>query len=293
MNQSGDRFNPFEFNLKDHGDSQEEEFSTFLRDHIGEYQRFWRRFVVPLSFRILDRDHPFIRPSIPEQCEGLVNASYAVMWHITWAYKNKRELQQTRREDRIKRTRLLYTFLCHTRSFCDAVAAFGGAVDAIPNSARPFNSRQKNTNSTDNTQTWFLDYPTPSFEPCYRLFKSLLQEVSSYRNQVIHECPIYVINDRIPNRGSIREYSGLTAVGRAVRTGNVGFPVKHMWLSNWLDNVFDLACRTANEMWRVAYRELDPILNVEYLRSVNLEEDRHLTKDRFDRFFEDFGDSDI
>jgi hypothetical protein len=61
------------FNLEDHGDRHEHERWPLIRDRFGNYEIFWRLYVVPLTNRVLapvagpDRSWVRVRRDIPSE----------------------------------------------------------------------------------------------------------------------------------------------------------------------------------------------------------------------------------
>jgi hypothetical protein len=71
-----------QWTLDTHGDSFEREWARHDLDDFPAFEEFWRKHLVPLSFRIREPENQFIRPSLPKHLVALADASYAVFYHV-------------------------------------------------------------------------------------------------------------------------------------------------------------------------------------------------------------------
>jgi len=279
-------YGPDLINLKDHGDSHEMRFVRFLSDRVPIYERFWIQFVAPLTFRVLDPYHKPVRPSIPDELKGLVNTSYAVMWHLTWAADHNDQLNDTDHSDRVQRTRLLYAFFCHSRSLFDALGYFAKAVDRISSSNGPFGAVYNSFKAR-----WEFTSSRKRTARVAEEYIALKKQIGQYRNTVVHECPIYVINDRMPSEHELWRYSGLTALADAVKRG-VGSATAFVWISKKTADFKDRMVSVASYFWDIAYCCLSNQLRYEELACLELDKDSDMTREKFEEFFKMFGDQD-
>jgi hypothetical protein len=76
------------YRLSIHGDSRERQWGFLLSEELPEYERFWQKFIVPLTNRIdrsiLMDDHCWIgfRSEIPERFQRLAITHYSVFYYL-------------------------------------------------------------------------------------------------------------------------------------------------------------------------------------------------------------------
>ena len=79
------------FNLDDHGDRHEHERWPLIRDRFGNYEIFWRLYVVPLTNRVLapvavpGRSWVRVRRDIPSEWQKLALCHYSVFYRLSRA----------------------------------------------------------------------------------------------------------------------------------------------------------------------------------------------------------------
>ncbi len=124
-----------QFNLKDHGDRHEKQRWRLIRDLFGNYEVFWRLYVVPLTNRVLgpaavgDQSWIRVRRDIPSEWQTLALCHYSVFYRLSRAVELRLEQANTARgapthpEDVIS---LLQTCCENVEDFYDAVRKIGG-----------------------------------------------------------------------------------------------------------------------------------------------------------------------
>jgi hypothetical protein len=130
------------FNLEDHGDRHERERWRLVRDRFGNYEVFWRLYVVPLTNRVLgpapggERSWIRVRRDIPSEWQKLVHCHYSVFYRLSRAVEVRLEQEQTapdkptHPEEVIS---LLQTCCENVEDFYDAVRKIGGdTVQYLP-----------------------------------------------------------------------------------------------------------------------------------------------------------------
>jgi hypothetical protein len=130
------------FNLLDHGDRHERERWPLVRDRFGNYEIFWRRYVVPLTNRVCGLPVPDdtswirVRNDIPPEWEKIAVCHYSVFYHLSRAAERRIEQTKlepgkpTHPEDAIS---LLQTCCENVSDFYDALRAVNGAaVNYLP-----------------------------------------------------------------------------------------------------------------------------------------------------------------
>jgi hypothetical protein len=123
------------FNLEDHGDRHERERWALVRDRFGNYEIFWRLYLVPLTNRVCGPPKPEdtswirVRRDIPEEWEKLTVCHYSTFYHLSRAAERRIEQAETKPneptfpEDVIY---LLQTCCENVSDFYDAVRSLGG-----------------------------------------------------------------------------------------------------------------------------------------------------------------------
>ena len=130
------------FNLEDHGDRHEHERWPLIRDRFGNYEIFWRLYVVPLTERVLgpaaagDRSWIRIRKDIPPEWQKLAICHYSVFYRLSRAVELRLEQAEiapgrpTHPEEVVS---LLQTCCENAKDFYDAVRDIGGdTVQHLP-----------------------------------------------------------------------------------------------------------------------------------------------------------------
>ena len=130
-----------QFNLEDHGDRHEHERWRLIRDRFGNYEVFWRLYVVPLTNRVLspaalDRSWIRVRRDIPLEWQKLALCHYSVFYRLSRAAELRLEQAQipsdkpTHPEEVVA---LLQTCCENVKDFYDAVRNIaGGTVQYLP-----------------------------------------------------------------------------------------------------------------------------------------------------------------
>jgi len=125
------------FNLDDHGDRHEHERWPLIRDRFGNYEVFWRLYVVPLTNRVLgpapggERSWVRVRRDIPSEWQKLAVCHYSVFYRLSRAVELRLEQAQstpdkpTHPEEVIS---LLQTCCENVMDFYDAVRDIGGGT---------------------------------------------------------------------------------------------------------------------------------------------------------------------
>lgn len=126
-----------QFNLKDHGDRHEQERWRLLRDRFGNYEVFWRLYVVPLTNRVLgpaaggDPSWIRVRRDIPSEWQKLALCHYSVYYRLSRAVELRLEQANTKRDKPTHPEEvisLLQTCCENVQDFYDSVRDIGGDV---------------------------------------------------------------------------------------------------------------------------------------------------------------------
>lgn len=130
------------FNLEDHGDRHEHKRWRLVRDRFGNYEVFWRLYVVPLTNRVLgpaatgDRSWIRVRRDIPSEWQKLALCHYSVFFRLSRAVELRMEQEQTPPDKRTHPEEViavLQTCCENVKDFYDAVRNIaGGTVQYLP-----------------------------------------------------------------------------------------------------------------------------------------------------------------
>lgn len=131
-----------QFNLENHGDRHERQRFRLIRERFGNYEVFWRLYVVPLTNRVFgpaatgDRSWIRVRRDIPSEWQKLVHCHYSVFYRLSRAVEVRLEQantapgKPTHPEEVIS---LLQTCCENVEDFFDAVRKIGGdTVQYLP-----------------------------------------------------------------------------------------------------------------------------------------------------------------
>ncbi len=210
-----------DWHLAEHGDSFEREWARHVLDGFPAYEDFWRRHVVPLSFREHEPLNPFVRPSVPARLADLANAGYAVFYHVAHCHAYLDQLCLRKDYTAFPRpTECLYCFFSHARSGLDALLYLCRAVN---NSLKEYD--REAIFEVKTVSQWLnpvrLEYCTPrvkgAVNPDLGPYFELTAKLASYRNLLVHNKPIFLQNDWLPRPEFAAEYAGLTAIGKLAK----------------------------------------------------------------------------
>lgn len=210
------------WSLLTQGDSFEREWSAFVMDQFPAYEQFWRRHVVPLSFRPRQPDNQFIRPSLAPHLVGLADASYAVFYHVAHVHAyEQRMLFRKHPQDFPRPTECLYCFFTHAHSAHEALLHFGQAVNRALAHYGQDEVFDIERDAQFGRHLQRLRGSTPPDGACpqvdLEVYQRLQSMLSAYRNLLIHEKPIFMQNLWLPRTAKLDEYAGLTAIGKIAR----------------------------------------------------------------------------
>ncbi|HTW71351.1 MAG TPA: hypothetical protein VME47_15805 [Acetobacteraceae bacterium] len=71
-----------DYHLEIDGDAIERQWSKTVAVNFGNYEPFWIEHVVPITWRIVDRDCRYVRSSTPESLRKLATYNYGVFLHL-------------------------------------------------------------------------------------------------------------------------------------------------------------------------------------------------------------------
>lgn len=202
--------------LSSDGDSEEKRYWHYLNEDFPNYEKFWQRFVVPLTKRIeLPKTNPErirIREEISEELEDINMAHYSVFINIIQAHKRLETQDYSNFED----------FYVHLGSICDLSEDFLLKMYLLTNKCK--NKQSKIMQQLSNEEFLSLaknyyknnymkvyeyyqkkgrmpiikipdipDILSEFFEEnnakgAYSSYKSFSQEIRQYRNVIVH-CP--------------------------------------------------------------------------------------------------------
>lgn len=130
---AGEKFD--KFNLDDHGDRHEHERWPLIRDRFGNYEVFWRLYVVPLTQRVVapavvgDRSWIRVRRDPPSEWQKLAVCHYSVFYRLSRAVELRLEQAKTAPDKPThpeEVVSLLQTCCENVKDFYDAVRDIGG-----------------------------------------------------------------------------------------------------------------------------------------------------------------------
>jgi len=76
-----------EYTIAKHGHFSEKRFwNPYLKDRFPNYERFWREFIVPLTYRPQNTHDTRLRKDISEPEEQIAMAHYSTFYHLGMAY---------------------------------------------------------------------------------------------------------------------------------------------------------------------------------------------------------------
>lgn len=79
------------WNLQQHGDGPERRFYKWLRADFPTYEEFWRRHVIPLTYRIIKEELVLVRVDLPEELQDFATAHYNVFFRLALAARERED----------------------------------------------------------------------------------------------------------------------------------------------------------------------------------------------------------
>jgi hypothetical protein len=280
-------FEPGHFSVERHGDSQERGNAKFLLSKVPAYQEFWAHHVVPLTCRIYDENLRFVRPFLRPRMLMLANCSYATMYHLTWSESYRARVAAHFPKERALQAEALYCFLCHTTSFLDALGSLAQAVDRVISSAdfrgvmRPPFGVSKHSGCFH----WSFAPSTQAVRLLVASRRRFRERICALRNTVVHDCPIYIVQGRVPPAEMLPDYLGLAAMSQAVVAQGQSL-VAWMPLAAELGSLVVAQSELANGWYRASHQALNTLPRAKYreLQWDQAARGRGLTQQDFDRF---------
>lgn len=203
-------FDPDAWSLAEHGDSRQRRHATRLAVAWPHYEELWRRHVLPLTFRPHQPDNYFLRPTQKRPLVALADASYAAFFHYAGMVEWRDQLPHARRPEAIRASECLYCYFSHVSSLFDAVLHFARAVnDVLLEYRQP---TAFGVLESEDGQPYGLS--TQQARAAAGLWHELRRELAPYRNFLVHQQPVLLQNNLLPKVGSMREFSGLTAISK-------------------------------------------------------------------------------
>lgn len=157
------------YTLLDDGGGREKLWAKEIFGDDKGYEHLWSEHVAPLTFRVIDRNNHYLRPSVNESLRNLADTLYATLFHITeahaWTHRLKstlavfksaaggretivtgaghgtKEVEERRIKEAVLPTEALYCFFSHGYSLLESSVKFGRAVNTIVGEYAP--SRQE------------------------------------------------------------------------------------------------------------------------------------------------------
>lgn len=249
-------FDPGEWNLAEHGDSRQREWARTIGTACPDYEGFWQRHVLPLTFRPHQPENYFIRPTQKKPLLDMADGSYAMFLHLTGALQWSGWLLERHEEPMLRPTDCVFYFFSHTYSLLEASAWFALAVDQT---LREYHAEPCFRVYRDEEARHFQWESSPR-RTCWRGLQTLS---NPYRNALIHQRPLFVQGNLLPTKEGIDKLSGLTAISKlALRDKSVwdhAVPANEV-----IHAIVDSASGLCNEFWRWSARSLDGLAGSKY-----------------------------
>jgi hypothetical protein len=277
-----------DWNLPEHGDSFEREWARHVLGGFAAYGDFWRRHVVPLSFRPWQPDNPFIRPSLPPHLIDLADAGYAVFYHLAHVHAYEQRLVLRKDLRRFPRpTECLYCFFSHAYSAHEALLAACCAVNRVLEEYERPPLFGIEHGYQGRRHPLRLESCAPAVAGCPPLdlaaYQQMQRILSAYRNLLIHHKPIFLQNKWLPQARELDRYSGLTAIGRVVQDPDC---IRRDFrpVAETLAEIRGQVEHVAEMIFGIALVHLDALAGTAYPRDQRrLGRDRKLTRAAFTR----------
>jgi hypothetical protein len=159
-------------------------------------------------------------------------------------------------ETEIVPSEALYCFFSHAFSMLDSSVYFGKAVNKIVARYRERGASVFTFMTTSYRFERLVGWNEPQSEKAYQ---ELSRTVTGYRNALVHRKPVFVLTRRMPKQQHIAEWSGLTAITRAVQDRDVFFSQSE-WVSERLDCLLTKMRIAMEGVWFAAAAALEPLL---------------------------------
>jgi len=250
---------PESFHLAEHGDSRQRQWAGRILPAWPHYEHFWRHYVVPLTFQALEPGNYFVRPRIHKVFRHLADTQYAAWFHVALMHQWADYVASYRPGDTghpWRPTEALYTFFSHALSLVDATHNFGGAVDVV---AERYGGRPPFAAVPDDRHpgTYRAFGPDWGFVKDRELWKFAIDDnVSEYRNWLVHRHPVFLQNNAIPRRGRVESWAGLCAIS-SLALDDTAFEREFEPVVPRLRSVLEDFTMALDCVWRVAFEALN------------------------------------
>lgn len=284
-------FDPAQWKLSKHGDSMEQKWADTLSRLLPEYESMWQRHIVPLTFRIYDPDHYFLRPNLADRLLDLADAHYTAAYHLVlcnqWLARCAalKEKGSSARRQFPTFTDSIYAFFAHSVSTIDAALWFAHSTNIVLEYYRC--SRAFDIQYSDPAQ-WGKKAPVclrkDKRVPNLDAFFAIRRLLKQYRNLLLHERPVFIHNLRMPKAEVFDKYAGLAGIGR-LALGPERFKEDFEDIGQRLEALLRLIGLGLRPVWRRCLQALDGIKSAEYQRGQRAlrRHDRSLVSSRFEQ----------
>ena len=268
--------------LASEGDSLERRWAEVILADLPDYEQLWLRHIVPLTFRGATNPESrsnFVRPGINRLLRDMADAHYATFHHLAhchaWINHAQQQLNSTdpsgSDSNGFKHIRefpssseVLYCFLAHAVSVNDAMLHFVAAVNQV---LLVYASREYFVFEFDNCRKSGKQVPRNlrDIPPDLQMkeYNKHVQKLKSLRNRLLHKCPVFIHNIRMPVSAQFARYSGLTGIGQlALQPENIDEHFQPM--AEYLGELLHILTRLLRPIWQAALTQLDSIPPGEY-----------------------------
>lgn len=285
------------------GDQFEKKWEGEIVPLVPEYEEFWNDHVVPLTFR--DAEEPnrskYLRPGLKGVFIDYADTSYAAFFHLAFCFHWLDQIRSHSTEKPYDTNAALwgsesvYCFYSHAISAHDAAANFCRSVNRVADycsSCRVFDVE-------DDPRKPLFVFGLEGGERLDDLC-SLVEEIRSYRNIVVHERIVFLQNgylpspERLPKRHEKDkrwQKAGLAVIGLFARDydkwkSDRSFELEFVKACDLVEEQLLEMCARLRPIWRHAKSAFDELDRTEpkFRRRVKIDpKDRTLSQERFNR----------
>jgi hypothetical protein len=237
--------------LAQNGDALERQWAATVAARFPNYDRFWGRHVVPLTYRVSDPSNIYLRSAVCKELEALATTNYGVFGHLVGCHEQLGA-------DRARfAARDIYNFYSRLYSVGEAAKRFLAAVRAV--------LREYNGVYIADDGRRFRAHGAPGLWA--RFNEAFETRTKDYRGQQVHDWGFPVIGQQIPRREHLSRWlgKGLGQLDAFLREPNAEQRVATEFVDALQQAAEDLDFveRVMNDVWDMALRELERLRDID------------------------------
>jgi hypothetical protein len=240
--------------LKSDGDSVERALGTDVCKHFYNYEQFWTKHVVPLTYRVMVRECIFVRAKVTKDFEDMATASYAAFVHLAACHQ-----QLKSKPDRdLFAVEGVYAF--YSRIYSVEEAVFKAFLPAVGKLVKRYSKQYIDADRDSNglpkrgTRRYESRLEVNGRLGLHRDVNTAFK-ATKYRHQRVHKWGFPTRSGRVPGPAYIDRWVG-KGLGELARTDGSRFALEFVDAIARARRDLQSVESALNEIWEMALKEL-------------------------------------